>query len=213
LGGYIVVSAAKIRLHFKRNSVILDSGVLEYTSMNPFLLSSVGIFVFLGIAFLLLFRRLSAGNSESVFPQDLENLFAPSRYKPMERLLNQADGCYLASQPACNRSMMRRFRSRRLGIFRGYARCLGRDFTRVSNALKMLMIHAPVDRSELAGLLLKQQLLFSVSMMSLQFRLVLHGFGWSAPMADVHSLVKALDDLRTQLRVLALTVQTSPSAA
>src|SRR5207245_9760615 len=137
---------------------------------------------------------------------DLESLFAPSRYKPMERLLDPADGSFLALQ-GCNRSMMRRFRASRLGIFRGYARCLGRDFTRVSNALKMLMIHAPVDRSALVGLLVKQRLMFSVGMVSLQVRLVLHGFGWSAPQADIRNLVGTLDAMRSQLRVLALTMQ------
>ena len=181
--------------------------------MNFILLSSAGVFVFLGMAFLVLFRKLSSGNRETGFPEDLDNLFAPSRYKPMERLLDPADGCFLASQAGCNRGIMRRFRASRLGIFRGYARCLGRDFTRVSNALKMLMIHAPVDRSALAGMLLKQRLMFSVGMMSLQVRLVLYSFGWSAPKADISNLVETLDALRTQLRVLALTMQPSASAA
>ncbi len=181
--------------------------------MTLILLSSVGIFVFLGMAFLVLFRKLSSGNRETGFPEDLDNLFAPSRYRPMERLLDPADGCFLASQAGCNRGMIRRFRASRLGIFRGYARCLGRDFTRVSNALKMLMVHAPVDRSALAGMLLKQRLMFSFAMMTLEFRLVLHSFGWSAPQADVRILVEALDALRTQLRALALTVQPSASAA
>jgi len=131
----------------------------------------------------------------------------------MERLLDPADGSFLALEPGCSRSMMRRFRASRLGIFRGYARCLGRDFTRVSNALKMLMIHAPVDRSALVGLLVKQRLMFSVGMVSLQVRLVLHGFGWSAPQADIRNLVEALDAMRSQLRVLALTMQPSASAA
>lgn len=181
--------------------------------MTLILLSSAGIFVFLGMAFLVLFRKLSSGNRDTGFPADLESLFAPSRYKPMERLLDSADSSFLASQPACNRGMMRRFRAARLGIFRGYARGLGRDFTKVSNALKMLMIHAPVDRSALAGMLLKQRLMFSVAMMSLEFRLVLHGFGWSAPQVDVRNLVEALDAMRTQLRTLALTVQPAASAA
>src|SRR5258706_2580151 len=160
--------------------------------MSQILLSSVAIFAFLGIAFLVLFRKLTSGNREAAFSGDLESLFAPCRYKPMERLLGSEDGSFLSSQAGCNRGMMRRFRASRLGIFRGYARCLGRDFTRVSNALKMLMIHAPVDRSALAGMLVKQRLMFSVGMMSLQVRLVLHCFGWSAPKADIRNLVEAL---------------------
>ncbi len=181
--------------------------------MNLMLFFSLGIFAFLGIAFLVLFRKLTSGNRETSLPADLDNLFAPSRYKPMERLLDPADGSFLSSQPGCSRGVMRRFRASRLGVFRGYARCLGRDFGRVSNALKMVMIHAPVDRSTLAGVLLKQRLLFSFGMMSLQFRLVLHSFGWSAPQADVRNLVAALDALRSQLRTVALTMQPSASAA
>src|SRR5207245_9214180 len=130
---------------------------------------------------------------------DLESLFAPSRYKPMERLLDPADGSFLALQ-GCNRSMMRRFRASRLGIFRGYARCLGRDFTRVSNALKVLMIHAPADRSALVGMLVKQRLMFSMNMMSLEMRLTMHSFGFSAPTVDVRSLVEALDAMCAQVR-------------
>ncbi len=180
--------------------------------MNLILLSATSIFVFLGIAFLVLFRKLSSGSRKPVLG-DLENLFAPSRYKPMDRLLEPAESRFLASHPGCNRGMVRRFRANRVSIFRGYARCLGHDFTRVSNALKMFMVQASVDRSALAGLLLKQRLLFGMNMMSLEFHLVLHSFGWSAPKADVRNLVEALDALSAQLRVLALTAQPSASAA
>ena len=181
--------------------------------MNLILLSATTIFVFLGIAFLVLFRKLSSGHRKPVPAGDLENLFAPLRYRPMERLLEPSDGRFLTSHPAYNRGMVRRFRANRIGIFRGYARCLGRDFTRVSNALKMLMIQAPVDRSTLAGLLLKQRLVFGMNMISLEFRLTLHSFGWSAPTTDVRNLVEALDTLRAQVRALSLTLQPSASAA
>jgi hypothetical protein len=181
--------------------------------MNLILLSATSVFVFLGIAFLVLFRKLSSGSRKPVLADNLENIFAPSRYKPMERLLEVSDSRLLELHPAYNRGMVRRFRANRIGIFRGYSRCLGRDFARVSNALKMLMIHAPVDRSALAGMLLKQRMVFSMNMMSLEFRLVLHGFGWSIPTADVRQLVQALDAMRTQLRDLSLTLQPSALAA
>jgi hypothetical protein len=108
---------------------------------------------------------------------------------------------------------MRRLRLQRVEIFRGYVRCLGRDFTRVSSALKLLMVHGAVDRSALAGLLLKQRMLFSVHMMSIEARLVLHTFGLGVPTVDVQRLVEALDMLRTQLQVLAAAAQPSASAA
>jgi hypothetical protein len=201
-------------LHFAKNSVILDSGVLEHTSaMSLILLSATGVFVLLGVAFVLLFKRLSTGNDKLALPGDWDSIYQASRYKPMERLLNPADYRFLESHSGYNRGLARRLRANRIHIFRGYARCLGRDFSRVSRALKMLMVHASVDRSELAGLLLKQRMLFSVNMISLEMRLTLHSFGWSAPNIDVRALVDALDAMRTQLRVLAATAQPSASVA
>jgi hypothetical protein len=198
-------SQLKIRLHFYGDLVILDSASLEQRStMNLIWLSSTGVFVLLGFAFLRLFRRLSSRPKKLAMPADWNSIFAASRYKPMERLLDPAD---------YGRRIVRRLRASRVEIFRGYMRCLGRDFSRVSSALKVLMVHGSVDRSALAGLLLKQRLLFNVRMMSLEARLVLHGFGLGVPTVDVQSLVDALDAMRTQLQALAAAAQPSAAAA
>ncbi len=200
----------KIRLHFVRNSGILDSDVLEDSSaMNLALVSAIGMVVFAGIGFVFVFRALASGNRNEALPGDWDSIFAPSRYKPMERLLDPVDHEFLAAQPSCNRRMARRFRANRISIFRGYARGLGRDFGKVANALKLIMVHASVDRSALASLLLKQRLLFSYTMMSLEVKLALHSFGWSAPTVDVRNLVGALDTLSAQLRALSLNAQPS----
>jgi|SRR5579863_9316030 len=178
--------------------------------MNLVMLSASCVFVLLGAAFFVVFRQL-ASRGPAPSSEDWENIFAPSRYKPMDRLLDPADYRFLESQGVCDRGLTRRVRANRVRIFRGYARCLARDFTRVSSAIRMFMIQAPADRSALAGLILKQRLLFSTNMLSLQFRLTLHSFGWSAPTVDVRNLVEALDTMRIQLRSLALAEQ--PSAA
>jgi hypothetical protein len=175
--------------------------------MNLILMSAIGILACLGLAFLFLFKALLSGSQKEALPGDWENVFAPIQYKPMERLLDAADHEFLASQPSYSRRMGRRFRATRIAIFRGYARCLGRDFARVSGALKMLMVHASVDRSALAGLLLRQRFLFSYTMFSLEVKLTLHSFGWSAPTVDVRNLVGALDAMRSQLRALAAVAE------
>jgi hypothetical protein len=131
----------------------------------------------------------------------------------MERLFDPADSRFLHSEAGYNGRMERRLRAKRAAIFRAYTRCLGRDFARVSNALRILMVHAPVDRSALAGLLLKQRLLFRANMMSLEARLILHNFGLSGLRVDVRGLVESLDTLRLQVQVLAAAAQPSPSAA
>jgi hypothetical protein len=181
--------------------------------MNVIWLSSTGVFVLLGFAFVVLFRRLSSRPQEFAAPGNWDSIFAASRYKPMERLLDPVDYRYVQSQAGYSRRILRRLRARRVEIFRGYMRCLGRDFSRVSSALKLLMVHGSVDRSALAGLLLKQRLLFSMHMMSIETRLVLHTFGLGVPVIDVQSLVEALDMLRTQLQVLAAGAQPSTAAA
>jgi hypothetical protein len=75
------------------------------------------------------------------------------------------------------------------------------------------MVQSSMDRSDLAGLLLKQRILFSVHMMSIEARLVLYSFGVSVPTVDVQRLVDALDALRAQLQVLAVAPQPSASVA
>ena len=175
--------------------------------MNVMLVSAIGILALLGLVFSFLFKTLASGGRKEALHGDLEHIFAPSRYKPMERLLDPADHGFLASHPAYSRRMGRRFRANRIAIFRGYARCLGRDFARVSSALKMLMVQAPVDRSALAGLLLKQRLTFSYTMSLLEVKLVLHSLGWSAPTVDVRNLIGVLDAMRSQLQALAAVAE------
>jgi hypothetical protein len=180
--------------------------------MNVILLSVTGAFVLLALVFASLFRSLFSP-SRTAIPADWDINQIASRYRAMERLLDPADYRFLQSAPGYGRRMARRLRGQRVEIFRSYARCLKRDFMRVSGALRMLMVHAPVDRSSLAGILVKQRLLFGFNMMSVEIRLVLHSFGLTAPKVDVRSLVEALDAMRTQLQVLAATAQPAASAA
>jgi len=179
--------------------------------MNLIWLSSTGVFVLLGFAFVVLFRRLSSSRQKMAVTRDY--IFAASRYKPMDRLLDPLDYRFLQSQPAYSRRIMRRLRGKRIEIFRGYVRCLSRDFSRVSSALKLVMVESSVDRSALAALLLKQRMLFSAQMMSIEASLVLYSFGLRVPTVDVQQLVDALDAMRIQLDVLAAAPQPSASAA
>ena len=179
--------------------------------MNLIWLASTGVFVLLGFAFVVLFRRLSSTRPKMAVTGNY--IFAASRYRPLDRLLDPLDYRFLQSQAAYSRRIVRRLRDQRIAIFRGYLRCLARDFSRASNALKFLMVHSQVDRSALAGLLLKQRMLFSMHMMSIEASLVLYSFGLSVPTVDVQRLVDALDAMRVQLQALAAPPQPSASAA
>jgi hypothetical protein len=61
-----------------------------------------------------------------------------------------------------------------------------------------------VDRPDLAGLLMKQHFIFTLTVLSIEFRLVLYNIGLGAP--DGRDLVDALDTMCAQLRTLSLVI-------
>jgi hypothetical protein len=67
------------------------------------------------------------------------------------------------------------------------------------------MVDSQVDRPDLAGLLMKQHFIFTLTALSIEFRLVLYNFGVGAP--DGRELITSLDTMCTQLRTLSLVVE------
>jgi hypothetical protein len=122
------------------------------------------------------------------------------RYRPMARLLDSEDLEFLRSQPGFTPSMATRLRIQRCKIFRGYLRCLNNDFRKVCMALKILLLQSRYDRPDLAAVLVRQQVLFTVGMVAIHFRLVLYRWGWCG--ADVTGLVKIFDSVRLELQTL-----------
>jgi hypothetical protein len=183
-------------LLFASNQVILNQR--ENESMDV-ILSAVGLLCLVaGVVIAFLLRRLIAGPKTLPVSVDWINDLSAIRYRPMERLLSAEDERFLASQPGCNRKMVRRLRSERRRLFRGYLACLSTDFSRVGAALRLIMTHAAQDRPDLAGILYKQQMLFAVGMLNVHWRLALHFFGLGT--VDVSGLVRAMEFMRLELR-------------
>ncbi len=170
--------------------------------------------IFLGLAagFAVLFKRLTSQDRATMpLPlDDWEGIFSPSRYKAMERLLDETDRDFLRSQPGANPGMETKLRRTRVKLFRAYMRQLSDDFHRICKALKILMIHSPVERNDLAGLILKQQFQFTITMMTTEVRLVLYSIGWSG--VSVQALLEPLTAVRTQLQALAAVANPTLSA-
>jgi hypothetical protein len=116
----------------------------------------------------------------------------------MERLLNEEDYNFLASQPGFDKRTLRRIRSERRRVFRGYLACLSRDFSLVGAALRLMMMYSTQDRPDLAGILYKQQALFALGMLAVQWRLVLHTCGLGT--VDIRGLVGTMESMRLELR-------------
>src|SRR5579864_9192386 len=110
----------------------------------------------LAVGFGVLFARLTSRDRLHLPPEEWEGLFSLSRYNAMERLLDEADGQFLQSHQHFTPQESKKFRARRVKLFRGYMHQLSEDFNRIHKALKLLMVESRMDRPDLAGLLLKQ---------------------------------------------------------
>ena len=172
------------------------------------------ILVLLVPAFVFLFRKMVSREQCASFTMDWFDNFSVSRYKPMERLLEERDFEYLESCAGYTRRMGRKMRADRRKLFRSYAHSLDRDFTRVCTAIKLLMIHSHVDRPDLFALLFRTRASFLMGLLSVEVRLGLHACGLGT--VDVRGIVDSLDTMRVQLRDLVQIAQpmaAQPSAA
>jgi len=169
--------------------------------MDLITLFATVILLCLAVGFGVLFARLTARDRLHLPPEEWEGLFSLSRYKAMERLLDDPDRQFLQSHPKFNQLEDKKFRAKRVKIFRGYMHQLSEDFNRICKALKVMMVQSGTDRPDLAGLLLKQQFIFSLAMIAVEVKLILYGFGWAG--VDVKALMEPLTTVRAQLQALA----------
>lgn len=148
----------------------------------------------MGLAVLLLVRRITApGSISECDPEWLSN-FSISAYRPMLRLLSESDYTFLASQPGVTTETIRQLRRDRRRIFRAYLRNLVRDFHRLHLAARMTLIYSSQDRPDLARTLLRQRVRFAGAVLQVEYRLVLHTFGLGN--VDVTELLGALEGMR-----------------
>jgi hypothetical protein len=176
--------------------------------MAIMIISAILIFVGLAAGFVVVFVRLNSKERLAAAPQDWEGIFSPAAYQPMERLLGGADEQFVRSHSPARE---RKHRAVRVQIFRGYLRQMSQDFNRVCQAVKMLMVSSRVDRPDLAGLLMKQQVGFAVALMRIRLDLVLYQFGWAG--VDLKQLMQPLNTVRAQLQSLAAGPQAAFAAS
>ena len=123
--------------------------------------------------------------------------FSMTLYRPMERVLGEADFEFLSRQPGVDKKTLRAFRSERREIFRAYVRDIAVDFHRLHGAARILLLTSMEDRPDLAVTLLKLRATFAYAMLAIQWRLALDAMGVRG--LDVQPLVEAVDGMRGQL--------------
>ncbi len=121
-----------------------------------------------------------------------------ARYRPMVRLLQDEEFAFARG----NRRLVRRMQQQRRQIFRGYVRCLAKDYGQLLTGIRLIMVQSPVDRPELAITLLRSQTSFTLSLCRIELRLWLFVPGLSN--VDVSGLLGAVEALRaTQAALLS----------
>jgi hypothetical protein len=168
--------------------------------------STICLLVLAGV-FTAVFARLISRCSEDLAIVESDDIFSPNRYRVVERLLGDADLETVKSLG--DRRLEKQFRKVRVKIFRGYMQHLSQDLNQICRVIKLLMITSDADRSELTGVILKQQFQFSLTMLGIEVELVLYRFGWSG--VDITALTEPLDALRIQLQGLVAVAE--PMAA
>jgi len=123
----------------------------------------------------------------------------PGRYRPMLRLLADEDFRFVSANPSLRKTL----RTKRCRLFRGYLRCLARDYGSLLAGLRHAMVQSGVDRPDLARALVRNRFHFTVALCTAEIRLVLYSAGIGR--VDISGLVAALDALRTQAGSLPMT--------
>lgn len=112
------------------------------------------------------------------------------RYRPMLRLLSDADLDFASTSPV----LRSKIRARRREMFRAYLQCLTKDYGRLLSGVRRIMVDSGVDRPDLAKALAKSRVSFALALCNIEFHLQLHAIG--VGQVDVSSVVDALDALR-----------------
>jgi hypothetical protein len=176
--------------------------------MQVVILAAIVCCLLLIAGFGVLFTKLLSAREDTFSAQES---FSPECYRPMGRLLDEADGKFISSHSSCTRQIKKNFRKQRIGIFRAYLRALSQDFHRVCKALKLYMVACKVDRSDLAAVVMKEQFRFAASMVYVEFTLMVFATGWSG--VDASRLIRAVDAMRDRMQSLAALPEPSPSLA
>ncbi|HYM06098.1 MAG TPA: hypothetical protein VEU11_06020 [Terriglobales bacterium] len=179
--------------------------------MDIVILTSILFFTFLVFLFASLLRTLARRSGDGFLdPADWASTFAPAKYEPLRRLFAERDFKLVSSFPQGTK-LVRRLRANRIRICRGYVDGLAQDFAWAAKVIKVLMIRSETDRSDLAAILLRQRFVFTLALISLEYRLLLYRFGLNT--FNMSVFIEPFESLRTQLRSLAMAAQPVSAAA
>lgn len=137
-----------------------------------------------GLLFLIRLRMLRAAETNPA------PVIHPGRYRPMLRLLSDEDFRFVSANPSLRRTL----RAQRRRLFRGYLRCLTRDYGSLLAGLRHAIVQSETDRPDLARALMRNRFHFALAACNAEIRVFLYSAGIGK--ADISGLIGAFDALR-----------------
>src|ERR1700737_1163301 len=133
----------------------------------------LGIVALFAAIFASLIRQLFRRTALDHCTLEWLNEFSLESYRPMERLLNESDYQFLASQPGFHPGIARELRAERRRIFRIYLRSMIRDFNTLMSLAELMMVYSEQDRPDFASAIFRLRRQFYMRIIAVEFRLAL----------------------------------------
>jgi hypothetical protein len=140
--------------------------------------------------------------SEPASEEDWLDRFSLETYKPMERLLSEADYEYLGRQPGYDPQIIHELRAEHRRIFRSYLHRLLRDFNELVYLAKLMAIQSNEDQPELMRAVFRIRVNFYWNVTITEIQLALAPLPLGA--IDAKRLIGALGLVRDSLEQAAL---------
>ncbi len=156
---------------------------------------------FLLVLFVTIFVTLrSHRNADCVPIENLDVFSLAARYRPMMRLLDESD--FELVSAVGDPALLRRLRSQRRTIFRGYLRSLRRDHARLCSHMRALLLQGDADRSDAILALHRAELSFRFTVISVSSKLMFHAVGFHD--VKVWGLMDGFEKVRLQAESISV---------
>ena len=164
-------------------------------------LLTLGIVALFAAIFASLIRQLFHRTALDHCTLEWLNEFSLESYRPMERLLNESDYEFLASQPGFHPSIARELRAERRRIFRIYLRSMIRDFNTLMSMAELMMVYSAEDRPDLARAIFRLRRQFYMRVIAAEMHLILSPLPLGA--VNAGRLIHSLGAIRDNIQQLA----------
>ena len=134
----------------------------------------LSVVAILAVLFAVLFRMMASRFNPGTSPAEWLVNFSVATYAPMERLLDEGDYAFLASQPGYDIRIARQLRAERKQVFKAYLSRLVRDFNQLLAIAKLMVVYGGEDQGDFAMSLWRVQITFYCAVCVMRCKLALY---------------------------------------